>query len=164
MAAKTQADADVSAAVAGATGGAHQHESAMTERKHMADTGVEEAHSGAVLDQTRAWNAKVDRTYEEHETYAHDSRLRARADWEDARDMRRRQAEDLHQLKIQVMQNALVTTDMLAKQAVAHRDIAIDREWNIDEVAKLVAENTVFTSAIAAAVAKAVQDAVASTS
>lgn len=33
----------------------------------------------------------------------------------------------------QALQNAVETANMIGKQAVAHRDLAIDREWNVDE-------------------------------
>ena len=48
--------------------------------------------------------------------------------------------------------------NMLAKQAIGHRDIAIDRTWNVDEQGYLVNEilrNQTFKDAIAAAVADA---------
>ena len=59
----------------------------------------------------------------------------------------------------QALQNSVVTSDMVAKQAVRHADIAIDRQWNVDEVANLVAQTSVFKDAIAAAVAATVNDA-----
>jgi hypothetical protein len=38
--------------------------------------------------------------------------------------------DQLQQLSIQAMQNAVETGNMVAKQAVRHADLAIDREWN----------------------------------
>jgi len=64
----------------------------------------------------------------------------------------------------QALQNAVETANMVGKQAVRHSDIAIDREWNVDEQGYTVTEilrDETFKDAIAAAVAKAVQDAVA---
>ena len=61
----------------------------------------------------------------------------------------------------QALQNAVETANMVSKQAVRHADLAIDRQWNVDEVAELVANTSTFKDAIAAAVAKAVQDVVA---
>ena len=61
----------------------------------------------------------------------------------------------------QALQNAVVTSDMVAKQAVRHADIAIDRQWNVDEVASLVANTSTMKDAIAAAVVAAVNDALA---
>lgn len=56
----------------------------------------------------------------------------------------------------QSLQNAVETANMVSKQAVRHADIAIDRQWNVDEVAQLVAKTPVFLDAISAAVAAAV--------
>ena len=64
-------------------------------------------------------------------------------------------AEDVHGLTMQVMQNAIESANMISKQAIRHGDIAIDRQWNVDEVAELVANTSVFKDVIAAAVAAA---------
>lgn len=64
----------------------------------------------------------------------------------------------------QALQNAVETANMVGKQAVRHGDIAIDREWNVDEqgytAAEILQSNT-FKDAIAAAVSVAVNEAVA---
>lgn len=62
----------------------------------------------------------------------------------------------------QALQNAVETANMVGKQAVRHSDIAIDRQWNVDEVASLVANTSTFKDAIAAAVAAAVNEALSS--
>jgi len=58
----------------------------------------------------------------------------------------------------QVAQNAIETANMVSKQAVRHADIAIDRQWNVDEVAELVANTSTFKDVIAAAVAAALAE------
>jgi hypothetical protein len=63
----------------------------------------------------------------------------------------------------QALQNAVETANMVSKQAVRHADIAIDRQWNVDEVAQLVAQVSTFKDAIAAAVAAAVNEALKAT-
>ena len=68
-------------------------------------------------------------------------------------------AEDIHGLTMQVVQNAIESANMVAKQAIRHGDISIDRQWNVDEVAQLVAKTPVFLDAISAMVAAAVADA-----
>lgn len=72
--------------------------------------------------------------------------------------------DQLHNLSVQAMQNAIETANMVGKQAVRHSDIAIDREWNIDEqgytAEKIISglqEPTVI-AAMVAAVAKAMQE------
>ena len=53
-----------------------------------------------------------------------------------------------------VAKNTIETSNMIGKQAVRHGDIAIDREWNIDEVATLSAKNGVQADAMVALLAK----------
>jgi len=43
--------------------------------------------------------------------------------------------QQLQTVALQALQNAVVTSDMVAKQTTRHHDIAIDRQWNLDEVA-----------------------------
>jgi hypothetical protein len=60
------------------------------------------------------------------------------------------------------MQTNSVTHDQdLNAQKLRHNDLSVDRIWNIDEVAQLVAKTPVFLDAISAAVAAGVQAAVA---
>ena len=61
-------------------------------------------------------------------------------------------AEDIHGLTIQVMQNAIESANMVSKQAIRHGDIAIDRQWNVDEVAQLVAKTPIYLDALASRV------------
>jgi hypothetical protein len=68
----------------------------------------------------------------------------------------------------QALQNAVETANMVGKQAVRHGDVAIDRQWNVDEqgftvqgftVAEILRGET-FKDAVAAAVSIAVNEAV----
>ena len=62
---------------------------------------------------------------------------------------------------LQALQNAVETANMIGKQGVRHSDIAIDRQWNVDEQGFTVAEilrDEAFKQAIVAAVAMAVQE------
>jgi hypothetical protein len=64
----------------------------------------------------------------------------------------------------QALQNAVETANMVGKQAVRHGDLSIDRQWNVDEQGYTAAEilrDETFKSALAAAVAGAVNDALA---
>ena len=56
----------------------------------------------------------------------------------------------------QALQNAVETANMVGKQAVRHGDIAIDRQWNVDEVAQLVANTSTFKDMVVAAAIAAV--------
>jgi hypothetical protein len=64
----------------------------------------------------------------------------------------------------QALQNAVETANMVGKQAVRHSDLAIDREWNVDEQGFTVNEilrDQTFKDGIAAAVTAAVSNAIA---
>ena len=64
----------------------------------------------------------------------------------------------------QALQNAVETANMVSKQAVRHSDLAIDRQWNIDEQGFTVEEilgNQTFKEGIRAAVVGAVNEALA---
>ena len=96
--------------------------------------------------------------------------INAKRTYDEYQDLGLNVARDIHGLTMQVMQNGinaanLVTNNAVdsanleSKQAIAHRDIAIDRQWNVDEVAQLVAKTAVTLDAMAAAVAGKVVDA-----
>jgi hypothetical protein len=74
------------------------------------------------------------------------------------------QRATLNNLATQALQNAVETANMVGKQAVRHSDIAIDRQWNLNETdyagVEALRGNT-FKDAIAGAVAAAVAQALA---
>lgn len=61
----------------------------------------------------------------------------------------------------QALQNAVETANMVSKQAVRHGDLAIDRQWNVDEQAGFVAKvlNSIQDPATSAAMAVAIAEA-----
>jgi len=79
----------------------------------------------------------------------------------------REKRAELDKVSLQALQNAVVTSDMLQKQAVRHCDLAIDRQWN-KEPAEGTAEATILrqvlsepaNTALQAAIVQAVADAV----
>lgn len=103
-----------------------------------------------------AWFANIKRTYDEYQHESLESirqhRLGAEKVFLDA------QAHDNARQTIinQALQNAVETANMVSKQAVRHSDLAIDREWNVDEVAQAVAKTAFFSDSVAAAVAAVV--------
>jgi hypothetical protein len=77
-----------------------------------------------------AWKANIKRTYDE---YQNESLNTAR--------LVRKQMNDIHALTVQAMQNAIETSNMVAKQCITngdlvtkqcirHNDIAIDCTWD----------------------------------
>ncbi|HUU53245.1 MAG TPA: hypothetical protein VMW44_01225, partial [Candidatus Bathyarchaeia archaeon] len=61
----------------------------------------------------------------------------------------------------QALQNSVETANMVSKQAVRHSDIAIDRQWNVDEQAGFVAKilNSIQDPATSTAMAVAIANA-----
>jgi len=82
-----------------------------------------------------SWFANVKRTYDEYQdislTVARNLNTYVQKVISDA------QTHDNAKQVIaeQALQNAVETANMVSKQAVRHSDIAIDRQWNLDEVA-----------------------------
>ena len=69
-----------------------------------------------------AWFANIKRTYDEFQDISLIAARRSQIDFDGIRNV-----------SLQALQNAVETANMIGKQAVAHRDIAIDREWNVNE-------------------------------
>lgn len=95
----------------------------------------------------KAWAANVKRTYDEFQDVALVAARRSQQDFDAIRNV-----------SLQALQNAVETANMIGKQAVAHRDIAIDREWNVDEVSTLTAKSGVQADAFVVALAQAIAE------
>ncbi len=84
---------------------------------------VEAGASGDVggdsISRDEAWFANIKRTYDEYQDVSLTSARRSQAVF-----------DQVSNVAVQALQNAVETANMLGKQAVAHRDIAIDHEWN----------------------------------
>lgn len=103
-----------------------------------------------------AWFSNVKRTYDEYQHESLESIKRNRS-YVDKVISDAQQSDNARQnIANQALQNAVESANMVAKQAIRHGDVAIDRQWNVDEVAQLVAKTPVFLDAISAAVAAAV--------
>jgi hypothetical protein len=103
-----------------------------------------------------SWFANIKRTYDEFQHESLESVRRNRS-YVDKVVSDAQQSDNVRQnIANQALQNSVETANMVAKQALRHGDLAIDRQWNVDEVAQLVAKTPVFLDAISAAVAAAV--------
>jgi hypothetical protein len=83
--------------------------------------------------QERSWDANVKRTYDEFqqeslETIRHQRTLFDKFVTDAQQYDNQRQV-----IANQALQNAVETANMTGKQAVRHSDLAIDRQWNLDE-------------------------------
>ena len=101
-------------------------------------------------------NAK--RTYDEYQNVSLDGTGKNRVHFDKAvtdiqeSDNRKRNIAD------QALQNAVETANMVGKQSVRHSDLAIDRQWNLDEVAGFAQKvlSGIQDPAVAAAMAAAI--------
>jgi hypothetical protein len=139
-------DARASESVAGADSAMSATRAFEGSHKQTADTNVEESLAAASLQAVGNSNfneallrANQKRTYDQAQSFDLMTQMG---------DVTQRAT--LNNLAVQAMQNAITTADMVAKQAVRHSDIAIDRQWNVDEqgIAAVIA------AAVAAEVAK----------
>ena len=120
-----------------------------------------EARPAQDIGQDEAWAANLKRTYDEmqHESLESIRRNRAIVDKlvSDAQ-----QFDNARQtIANQSLQNAVETANLASKQALRHADLAVDRQWNVDEqgyTANGILNNQVFQDAIKAAVAAVVQE------
>ncbi len=128
----------------------------MGEREY--EIGRDEAWSAVLLNMVN--NCK--RTYDEYQNESLESVRENRAYVQKVISDAQQYDNQRQAIANQALQNAVETANMTGKQAVRHSDLAIDRQWNIDEVAQLVAKTPVFLDAIAAAVVAAVQEAMGS--
>lgn len=101
-----------------------------------------------------AWFSNIKRTYDEFQHESLESIRRNRTIVDKTLSDAQQNDNARQNIANQALQNAVETANMVGKQAVRHSDVAIDRQWNVDEVAHLVAKTPVFMDAIAAAVAK----------
>ena len=127
------------------------------------ETGKDESWASSQHSQNEAWFANVKRTYDEYQQESLET-IRTQRNYLQKVLSDAQQSDNVRQnIANQALQNAVETANMVSKQAVRHGDIAIDRQWNVDEqgytAAEILRDNT-FKDAIAAAVAVAVNDAV----
>ena len=102
------------------------------------------------VEQSEMVFANMKRTYDAHQS--HDSKV-----FLDAQE----NSNTLRSIINQHLANTVDTANMIAKQAVRHCDIAIDRQWNVDEQGYTVADilnDSKFQDAIATSLAKIVAD------
>ena len=139
---RSASDARATQATAGSGAAARETTSFEGSHKQTADTNVEEQLAG----QTGAQGAS-DRFFSDV------NRLNAKRTYDQAQSLDLAQQTgsadfrlNMQNLMVQATQNAVETANMIGKQAVAHRDIAINSQWTTDKEA--------FEAAVAAYFAK----------
>lgn len=100
-----------------------------------------------------AWKTNMKRTYDEYQQESLETIRQMRACVQKILSDAQQNDNTRQNIAVQALQNAVETANMVGKQAVRHGDLAIDRQWNVDEVAQALTNSQVFKDAIAAAVA-----------
>jgi len=130
----------------------------------MGDIGGTERLEKASMDNSGILFSNQKRTYDEYQHESLESIKRNRSYVDKILSDAHSYDNQARNVANQALQNAVETANMVSKQAVRHSDIAIDRQWNVDEqgytTAEILRDNT-FKDAIAAAVATAVNVAMA---
>jgi len=128
------------------------------------EVGGDESWKSTQHSQTDAWFANVKRTYDEYQGESLEGIRQNRAYITKVLSDAQQHDNARQEIANQALQNAVETANMIGKQSVRHCDIAIDRQWNVDEQGYTAADilrDATFKDAIAAAVAEAVQNTVA---
>ncbi len=94
-----------------------------------ADTNVEEALATASL----AWAANMNRTYDEFLEMSLISARRSQQHFDTLMSHAQQHHDAQQALGVQYMQSCIDTANLVNKQAVAHRDLAIHHEWGAHE-------------------------------
>ena len=106
--------------------------------------------------QERSWDANVKRSYDEFQQESLETIREMRTFFSKLLTDAQQFDNARQSIANQSLQNAVETANMVSKQAIRHTDLAIDRQWNIDEVSHLAAGSVVSVDAIIAALAAAV--------
>lgn len=114
------------------------------------EIGKDEVHAETMADLANSWIANRKRTYDEYQ----DVGLAAARLAQRVADRTAAQSLD-HAARLQViaersLNNAATHDADLNAMKIRHNDIAIDRQWNVDEVARLVTNSATFQDAVAA--------------
>lgn len=152
-----------------------ERESSPKQTERSFETQKDERSAEEQLNAKELFLSNQKRTFDEFQDLSLESARRNRTYVDEVLQDSRNHSNNLNNVALQALQNAVENANFKAKnildsanlcnkQAVAHRDIAIDREWNVDEqgytAAEILRDNT-FKDAIAGAVAAGFAQAVA---
>ena len=114
---------------------------------------VNDEERGFEVGKDEAWFSNIKRTYDEYQDLANSQTKNVQAHVQKI-------MSDAQNISNQIFQNAVENANISAKQTIRHADIAIDRQWNLDEVSRLAALPGVeaLSAALAANIAKTLSD------
>lgn len=121
-------------------------------------TDERDTERGFEIGKDESWFANIKRTYDEYQHESLESIRQNRTLFVKILTDAQQYDNQRQGIANQALQNAVETANMTGKQAVRHSDLAIDRQWNLDEVSTAAIRSQVFQDAVGAAVAKHVQD------
>jgi len=110
-------------------------------RQEFADIGGAERLEKDQMSDSGLLFANAKRTYDEYQHESLESIKRNRSYVDKILAENASHDHRVRQIAEVALSNAVDTANLVNKQAVAHRDIAIDREWNVDEVSTLTAKS-----------------------
>ena len=87
-------------------------------QENMASKTIVSEEKGYDIGTSEAWQANMKRMYDEYQRLSLDGV-----------DKNRVAFDNVQNVALQALQNAVETANMIGKQAIAHRDIAINSEW-----------------------------------
>jgi len=87
-------------------------------QENLAAKTIVSEEKGYDIGTSEAWQANMKRMYDEYQRLSLDGA-----------DKNRLAFDNVQNVALQALQNAVETANMIGKQAVAHRDIAINSEW-----------------------------------
>lgn len=88
-----------------------------------------------------AWFANVKRTYDAYLHLGLEACKRSQSHFDKVISDAQKHSENVNSVALQALQNAVETANKVGKQSVSHRDLAVDRMWNQDEVSALTAKS-----------------------
>jgi len=133
---------------------------AETETRAAQDVGQDESWANSTL----LTYANMKRTYDEYQQESLESIRRNRTIVDKLVSDAQQFDNQRQVIANQALQNSVETANMVAKQTIRHGDVAVDRQWNVDEQGYTAQQilGAPFVEAIKAAVAAAVVEATAS--
>lgn len=84
------------------------------------------------IDTPEAWKANVKRTYDIHQSEDLENARRNRVHFDNLVSTQLTHLANVNQLTVQALANNQNNANVANAQSIAHRDIAIDRQWNVN--------------------------------
>lgn len=102
-------------------------------KTEMGDIGSTERMTQESMDRSGIMYGNIKRTYDEYQQESLESIRRNREIVDKIISDAQQYDNQRQNIANQALQNAVETANMVGKQGVRHSDIAIDRQWNVDE-------------------------------